>query len=294
MDLSYILNSPDVERIASALEVLADNSGKSVFTDAMKTALLNIFQHVAYTDDQGQAYYDALYAALYGGSGGYPRIVAEFVPGSHVVYANDALETLKPYLTVTYYTSESDTGTVIDADSYQLSGDLSDGSNRVEVEYDTYTATFTVAAQQLTAVGLNKWGTTTFTVDQQANAFTLRNPIDKRAVIVTASNNVRLKNTPVGQSTPTGATNYSPIRIPRDAHSIVYSFGTAGWTAVAILSRLGSDDYLRVDQLYKNYFTDNEQITVDISAYNSGDYYCVPFANDAEQDPSAVRFAFAY
>ena len=260
--------------------------------NAVKAALLACFSKVAWIDGNGQNYYNALYAALYPSA--YPLIVSEFVPGSHIVYANDALETLKPYLTVTYYTSESDSGTVINASNYQLSGDLSDGSNSVIVEYNTYTATFTVTAQQFTTIGLNKWGTATFTVGQETNAFSLRNPIDNRAVIVTASNNVRLKSMSLDYSTPTTVTNYSPIRIPKDAQNAVYSFGTAGWTAVAILSRLGSDDYLRVDQLYKHYFTNNEQITVDISAYNSGEYYCIPYANDSEQDPSATSFAFTF
>ena len=42
-------------------------TGEAGVPDAVKTALLDIAQHVAYIDDQGQSYYDALYAALYGG-----------------------------------------------------------------------------------------------------------------------------------------------------------------------------------------------------------------------------------
>lgn len=65
MDLSYILNSPDVERVARALETLANNSNKSVLTDDVKSALLQLAQKVAYVDGNGQQYYNALYAALY-------------------------------------------------------------------------------------------------------------------------------------------------------------------------------------------------------------------------------------
>lgn len=45
-------------------------------TDAVKVALLSLLQHVAYTDDQGQSYYAALYAALYQSPApsGYPRL----------------------------------------------------------------------------------------------------------------------------------------------------------------------------------------------------------------------------
>lgn len=41
--------------------------GEAGVPERVKVALLDIAQHVAYIDDQGQRYYDALYAALYGG-----------------------------------------------------------------------------------------------------------------------------------------------------------------------------------------------------------------------------------
>lgn len=98
MDLSYILNSPDVERIAAALETIADktvesidgkidkqqgtgNAGKALvvgsdgnvalgtvgISNAVKTALLACFAKVAWVDANGQAYYNALQQALNSG-----------------------------------------------------------------------------------------------------------------------------------------------------------------------------------------------------------------------------------
>lgn len=109
-------------------------TGDAGIPDAVKVSLLNLVRHVAYIDDQGQAYYDALYAALYGGSGIYPRLVAVYAPGSHVVYTDDALDTLKPYLTVKRLENAQDSGTVVT--DYTLSGTLVDGMSTVLVRKD--------------------------------------------------------------------------------------------------------------------------------------------------------------
>lgn len=96
MDLSYILNSPDVERVAAALEQIAlggstaisgkldkqqgaANAGKALIVgsdglvgfgsagipDDVKVALLACMANVAWSDNKGRIYYDALYNALY-------------------------------------------------------------------------------------------------------------------------------------------------------------------------------------------------------------------------------------
>ena len=69
-------------------------------TDPVKAALLTLAQKVAYVDEHGQDYYDALYAALYPPAE-LLSITASFAQGSHVVYSSDTLDSLKPYLTVT-------------------------------------------------------------------------------------------------------------------------------------------------------------------------------------------------
>lgn len=144
MDLSYILNSPDVERIASALELLAANSRQSIFTDAMKTALLNIFQHVAFTDDQGQSYYDALYKALY--SGTLISINATQKQGYNPICTTDTLDSIRQYLTVEATYS---TGSKLEVENYALSGNLTAGSATITVEYEGKTDTVQVEVTQL-------------------------------------------------------------------------------------------------------------------------------------------------
>lgn len=97
MDLSYILNSPDVERVAGALETIADkaiatmngkidknqgfaNAGKSLIIGndgmavagdayipmAVQIALLQIAQHITYDDGNGAVYIAALQEAFNG------------------------------------------------------------------------------------------------------------------------------------------------------------------------------------------------------------------------------------
>lgn len=113
-------------------------------SDAAKTALLDCFAHVAWIDEHGQTYYNALRSALYAQS--YPRLTAVFNPGLHVVYTDDALDTLKPYLTVTYYETVESTGTVVAANDYTLSGTLVDGLSTVLVQKDALVTAVQVEA----------------------------------------------------------------------------------------------------------------------------------------------------
>ena len=122
----------------------AVTTGDAGIPDAVKVALLQLAQHVAYIDDQGQSYYDALYAALYADA--YPRIVATYAPGTHVVYTDDSLDTLKPYLTVTYYETAQSSGTAVAANDYTLTGTLVDGESTVVVGYDGLVITVQVEA----------------------------------------------------------------------------------------------------------------------------------------------------
>lgn len=113
-------------------------------SDSAKVALLNCFSHVVWVDNHGQTYYDALEAALYGRA--YPRITAVFNPGLNVIYTDYSLNTLKQYLTVTYYETEQSTGTVVSSANYTLSGVLSEGDNTIQVFYNTYMTAFSVQA----------------------------------------------------------------------------------------------------------------------------------------------------
>lgn len=111
-------------------------------SDAAKVALLNCFQHVAWIDEHGQTYYDALESALYADS--YPKITAQFNSGLNVIYTDDTLDSLKQYLTVKYYETEEDAGTVIASSNYSLSGMLTEGASTVFVSYSELTTSFVI------------------------------------------------------------------------------------------------------------------------------------------------------
>lgn len=122
----------------------ADLDKTSGLTAEAKVALLACFANVAWINEDGQTYYDNLEAALYND---YPKITATFSPGVNVIYTDDALDDLKQYLTVKYYTSKTDTGTTIPAENYTLSGILREGENTIRVVYNTdYKTTFIVNA----------------------------------------------------------------------------------------------------------------------------------------------------
>ena len=114
----------------------------SGFPDDAKIALLNCFAHVAWTDEHGQDYYDALEAALYGDA--YPKITAVFDAGLNVIYTDDALDTLKQYLTVKYYETEESSGVTVASTDYTLLGTLEEGSNTIRATYEGLSAPFVV------------------------------------------------------------------------------------------------------------------------------------------------------
>jgi hypothetical protein len=127
----------DIDDRVTALESGGSGSG---LTEDIKVALLQIASKVAYIDENGQDYYDALYNALY------PpvdlvSISAVFAQGSAVIYNTDDLNTLKQYLVVTAHMSDSSTQTVT---NYALSGTLSVGTSTITVTYGGKTTTFSV------------------------------------------------------------------------------------------------------------------------------------------------------
>ena len=108
-------------------------------TEDIKAALLQIAQKVAYIDEHGQDYYDALYAALY------PPVdlvsITAVYTQSGTVYDTDTLDSLKEDLVVTAHYSDQTTETVT---TYTLSGTLTEGTSTITVSYGGKTATFDV------------------------------------------------------------------------------------------------------------------------------------------------------
>ena len=119
---------------------------KGGLSDEAKDALLDCFTHVAWTDEHGQDYYDALEAALYPPAD-LVSISAVFEQGQTVVYDTDSLDVLKPMLTVTAHYSDATSETV---SAYTLSGTLTEGTSVVTVSYGGKTTTFNVVVQSNT------------------------------------------------------------------------------------------------------------------------------------------------
>ena len=108
-------------------------------TEDIKQSLLNCFNHVAWIDEHGQDYVDALEDALYPPAS-LVRISAVYTQ-SGTVYDNQSLDDLKADLVVTARYSDGTAGVVT---TYALSGSLVAGESTITVTYGGKTTMFTV------------------------------------------------------------------------------------------------------------------------------------------------------
>ena len=116
-------------------------SGQGVSED-LKVALLQIAQKVAYIDEDGQDYYDALYDALYPPAPPATLVsISAVYTQSGTVYDTDTLDSLKADLVVTAHYDDSTSAVVT---TYTLSGTLTAGTSTITVSYSGKTTTFTV------------------------------------------------------------------------------------------------------------------------------------------------------
>ena len=126
--------------VGSELVRLGNGASGSGLTEDVKVALLACFEKVAWIDEDGQDYYDALYNALYPPAD-LVSISAVYTQ-SGTVYNTDTLDSLKTDLVVTAHMSDSSTRTVT---TYVLSGTLVEGStSTITVSYSGKTTTFNV------------------------------------------------------------------------------------------------------------------------------------------------------
>lgn len=128
-------------------------SGEGLSTD-LKAAMDQIAQKVAYIDDDGQDYYDALHSALYPPAN--LSYISAVYTQSGAVYVNTPLDDLKPYIVVTAHYSNGTTATVT---SYTLSGTLTVGTSVITVSYGGKTTTVNVTVSEApdTRVKLYDW-----------------------------------------------------------------------------------------------------------------------------------------
>lgn len=153
-----VVGNPSQEALNAAVAAyIEDHPGAlSPLSAATKAALLQIAEKVAYIDEHGQDYYDALDAAL--NARALLQITAVYTQ-SGTVYETDSLESLEADLVVTAYYDDG-TDAVISS-GYTLSGELTVGTSTVTVTYSEKTATFTVtvtAEPQYISSGLvHRW-----------------------------------------------------------------------------------------------------------------------------------------
>jgi len=147
-DLSNLDTTVKTDLVSAINEAAqSGGGGGGALTQNTKQALLQCFAHTAWTDDQGQDYYDDLEDALY------PfdllsSITAVYTQ-SGTVYDTDSLDSLKDDLVVTGNYSD---GTYNQTTKYTLSGTLTVGTSTITVTYGGKTATFTVTVTQSAAV----------------------------------------------------------------------------------------------------------------------------------------------
>ena len=133
--------------VQTAVQTAIQNAIQSLviapFSENFKQALLQLANKVAYIDNGGSTYYQALYDALY------PPINVDHItavwnpPVGYVVYSTDTLDSLKANLTVTAYYDDN-TSAVLDSSEYVLSGTLTAGTSTITVTYAGETTTFNV------------------------------------------------------------------------------------------------------------------------------------------------------
>ena len=129
----------DLEDLDERVEALEGSSGG--LTSDIKSALMNLVNHLAWDDDDptGQTHITALQNALYPPAD-LVSITAVYTQ-SGTVYNTDTLDSLKSDLVVTALMSDSTTQTVT---NYTLSGTLTEGTSTITVSYGGKTATFDV------------------------------------------------------------------------------------------------------------------------------------------------------
>lgn len=147
IDSSLTVANAAADAKAAGDAIRAQNA--SLISPTAKQALLDCFAHVAWADDQGQEYYDALEAALF------PEAELESISAvytqSGTVYDTDSLDSLKADLVVTAIYGDGTTQTV-PAESYTLSGTLTAGASTITVSYAGKTTTFTASVTQASDV----------------------------------------------------------------------------------------------------------------------------------------------
>ena len=140
-----------VDALDDRVTALESGSGGGLTAD-IKSALLACFANVAWANENGQTYYNALDAAL-NPPANLSSITCVYTQ-SGTVYDTASLDDLKTDLVVTAHWSDNTTSTIT---TYTLSGTLTVGTSTITVSYGGKTTTFTVAVTEYVEPPLYSW-----------------------------------------------------------------------------------------------------------------------------------------
>lgn len=222
------LDYPGLQRyhgkVQDEIDELKDDLTHIGISDSVKVALLNCFSHVAWIDEDGQDYYDALNAALY--EADYPRIVAVFTPGNNPIYIDEGLNALKQYLVVKYQASMNAEDIIVPSTDYTLSGNLTEGDNVIRVAYNHLYTTFVVTA--IDYYNIHEWSMANGLLKLWTNGGSGTKEVDNAEYAVLTNLSTRRAMYTLKGTTPChNADNMSqiyndkfPIPIPDDATTI--------------------------------------------------------------------------
>lgn len=152
----------------------------SGLTEDIKQALLQIAEKVAYIDEDGQDYYDALEDALYPPAPPATLVsITAVYTQSGTVYDTTTLDDLKSDLVVTATYDDSTTATVT---TYTLSGTLAVGTSTITVTYEGKTDTFDVIVSHGQS-DMDHWfdGVAYTDIDVIENSYYVRDSVDAQS-----------------------------------------------------------------------------------------------------------------
>ena len=144
-------DTDDVDAIDTRVTALESGSGGGLTAD-IKAALLACFRNVAWINDDGQDFYDALESAL-NPPAGLASISAVYTQ-SGTVYDTASLDSLKSDLVVTAHYDNATTQVIT---NYALSGTLTEGTSTITVSFGGKTTTFNVTVTSVTETVTVTW-----------------------------------------------------------------------------------------------------------------------------------------
>lgn len=262
------------EAIRTQIDEAMQGGGSGTgLTQDIKQALLQCFAHTAWTDDQGQTYYDDLEDALY------PfdllSTISAVYTQSGTVYNTDSLDSLKADLVVTGAYSD---GTYNTIRNYTLSGTLTAGTSTITVTYGGKTATFTVTVTQsgATLASISANYTQSGTVYENTSLDSLKSDLVVTAnwsdstTTTVASTDYTLSGTlTVGTSTITvtygGKTDTFNVTVSQAAATLTSI--SAAYTQSGTVYDTDTLDSLKTDLVVTAHYSDSTTATVPASDY---------------------------